>query len=267
MSIDMVDAVAQEVEGRHLDDPTEEGIVDLGESRQSELLLLSQGAIDVVGQHEGEFATLVKDAWRHLEADESRSKRRVIDDLFEQVCERLNLEVFRVTAEHVKLLEISSDVDSDEEGRLLHCSLWVLTKGYVGEKTVGFDLLVNSCKVKYLLGLVKMVGNANHWKDEDLWDIYGQLFQLHASSIESVVRQAIYGSQRFSAKGQNREPQELSCAAVKAKSEKLTPRSARILWLLLVVGATVAVGTWSATPYGTRNRYPSQKNQGQAILG
>ncbi|KAH7232534.1 hypothetical protein B0J15DRAFT_409337, partial [Fusarium solani] len=96
---------------------------------------------------------------------------------------------------------------------------------------------------------------------------------------------------RFSAKGQNREPQELSCAAVKAKSEKLTPRSARILWLLLVVGArpwpwvdswgppsrgrvwvpppAVArrAGTWSATPYGTRNRYPSQKNQGQAILG
>lgn len=226
MSIDMVDAVAQEVEGRHLDDPTEEGVVDLGESRQSELLLLSQGAIDVVEQHEGEFATLVKDAWRHLEADESRSKRRVIDDLFEQVCERLNLEVFRVTAEHVKLLEISSDVDSDEEGRVLHCSLWVLTKGCkyakacgktmvlevttksgeattvmvdpafsslldVGEKAVGFDLLVNSCKVKYLLGLVKMVGNANHWKDEDLWDIYGQLFQLHASSIESVVWQAI----------------------------------------------------------------------------
>lgn len=232
MAGDMVGAVAHEVEGRHLDDPTKEGIVDLGESQQSELLLLSQGAIDVVEQREGEFVTLVKDAWRHLKADESRSKRRVVSDSFEQVCERLNLEFFRVTAEQVKLLDISSDhgeregdVDSNEE-RGLHCSLWVLTNGCeyakacgktmvlevrtrsgeattvlvdpafstlfdVGEKAVGFDLFVHYCKVKYLLGLVKMVGKANNWEDKDLWNIYGRLYELYEFFIRSVVRQTI----------------------------------------------------------------------------
>lgn len=224
----MMDAVAsiQEVEERHSDDPAEEGMRDLGESRQFGLLLLSQGAIEVVKQHEGEFVTVVKDAWMHLQVDTSRSKRRVIDDIFEQVCERLDVEFFGVTAEQVKLLETLGDVnvDMDEvEDRVLHCSLWVLknesgdaeacgkTKALevttrsgeatrvmvdpalvdlldVGEKAVGFDLFVNSCKVKYLLGLVKMVGNADHWKDEDFWKIYGQLCDLHHDFIVSVVR-------------------------------------------------------------------------------
>src|SRR3546814_17963990 len=51
-------------------------------------------------------------------------------------------DLFRVTAEHVKLLEISSDVDSDEEGRLLHCSLWVLTKGCKYAKACGKTMVL-----------------------------------------------------------------------------------------------------------------------------
>lgn len=197
---------------------TREGTREEGVSR--DLLFLKRNAVDVVRHHKSQFVAIVKDVVEHVSSgsdpfslteEELRRRRRRMENLFGQVCERLGLEYFQVSAKQVTVpeewfLKMEREVTCWIVTRLLSEHVWVKTKRNGGDIAVAqlpgqFRYLVEKCckadeveslrsltMINYMLELLTQVHMRDEPGEETFWLLYSKFKEIHLGEMMYLRR-------------------------------------------------------------------------------